>query len=69
MINSNKELEVTQERIERLQRLLATLRRTARPEEFEAVTSGYRQAIERMQAEVLDYLLSPLSFEPEAQAE
>jgi hypothetical protein len=61
MINNDRELEVTQKRIERLQQWLADMRRTARPEEFEAVTSGYRLEIERMQAEVLDYLLCPVS--------
>ena len=59
MIANDRELGVTQERIARFQGLLATLRRTAHPDEFEAVTSGYRLEIERMHAEVLDYLLRP----------
>ena len=67
MILNDKELEVTQERIKHFQRVLVNLRHTARPEEFEAVTGGYRLEIERMQAEVLDYLLSPLPSEAEAQ--
>ena len=50
---------VTQERIDRFQRWLIEIRRTARPEEFDAVTSGYRLEIERMQAEVMEYLLRP----------
>jgi len=35
------------------------MRQTARPEEFEAVASGYRLEIERMQAEEMEYLLHP----------
>jgi hypothetical protein len=61
MITNDKELEVTQERIARFQHWLSDLRRTARPEEFEAITGGYRLEIERMQAEVLDYLLRPIA--------
>jgi hypothetical protein len=57
MITNNQELKTTQERIERFQRWLAQARSTARPEEFEAASSGYRLEIERMQAEVMEYLL------------
>ena len=67
MITNDKELQVTQERIARFQHWLMQIRRTARPEEFEAVASGYRLEIERMQAEVLEYLLRPLPAEPEKQ--
>ncbi len=65
MITNDQELMASQERIQKFQTWLATMRITARPEEFYAVTSGYRLEIERMQAEVLDYLLSPapLGFE------
>ena len=63
MIANDQELKVTQERIAHLQRWLVQIRQTARPEEFEAVTSGYRLEIERMQAEVLEYLLCPLPVE------
>ena len=49
-------MEVTQERIAYFQLLLAQLRVTAKPEEFEAVSSGYRVEIQRMQKEILDYL-------------
>ncbi len=49
-----------QERIAQFQRWLAQIRQTARPDEFDAVAGGYRLEIERMQAEVLDYLLRPL---------
>lgn len=68
MINNDQELHVTQERIAHFQRWLAKIRQTTRPQEFAAVTSSYRLEIERMQAEVLDYLLSPLPAEqPELQ--
>ena len=65
MINNDRESKVTQERIARFQRRLADLRRTAQPEEFDAVSSGYRLEIERMQAEVLEYLLQPVTVEDE----
>jgi hypothetical protein len=67
MIVNDQELRATQERIAQFQRWLAQIRQTARPEEFEAVASGYRLEIERMQAEVLEYLLRPLPTEPEKQ--
>jgi len=60
MIANDQELQVTQARIAKFQKWLADMRRTAQPIEFAAVTSGYRLEIERMQAEVLDYLLRPL---------
>lgn len=67
MITNDQELQVTQERIAHFQRWLADLRKTARPEEFEAISSGYRLEIERMQAEVLEYLLRPVTAEVELQ--
>ena len=67
MITSDQELKVTQDRIGQLQRWLAQMRQSARPEEFDAVTSGYRLEIERMQAEVLEYLLRPIPTEREQQ--
>ena len=60
MIRNEPELQTTRERIDYFQRLLRQLRQTARPEEFAAVSSGYRLEIERMQAEVLDYLTRPV---------
>jgi predicted phosphoribosyltransferase len=63
MITDDQQLQATQERIAHLQRWLVEIRQTARPEEFEAVASGYRLEIERMQAEVLEYLLRPLPAE------
>ena len=63
MITNDQQQQATQERIAHLQRWLVEIRQTARPEEFEAVASGYRFEIERMQAEVLEYLLRPLPAE------
>jgi predicted phosphoribosyltransferase len=60
MIANEQEFQVTQERVAQFQRRLVDLRRAARPEEFEAVASGYRLELERMHAEVLEYLLRPI---------
>lgn len=57
MIENDQQLAVTRERASRLERLLEDLRKTARPEEWPALSSGYRLEIERMQGEVLDYLV------------
>ena len=57
MIPNDKELVVTRERVSGLERLLEALHKTARPEEWPAVSSGYRLEIERMQGEILDYLV------------
>jgi len=61
MIENDQELLATQERVAQFHRWLAQMRQTARPAEFDAVSGGYRLEIERMQSEVLDYLLRPLS--------
>ncbi len=57
MIRNDHELAAARERVARLERLLENLRKTARPEEWPALSSGYRLEIERMQGEVLDYLV------------
>lgn len=59
MIQNEEELRVTLARIERFQRWLLEMRQRVEPKEFLLMASGYRLEIERMQAEVLDYLLSP----------
>jgi hypothetical protein len=56
MIQNDKELEVTQERITYFQSVLAQLRVTASPEEFPYVAGGCRTEIERMRAEIMVYL-------------
>ncbi|MGH7126808.1 MAG: hypothetical protein ACREFI_20695 [Stellaceae bacterium] len=57
MIRNDQELAVARERVAKLERLLEDLRKTARPEEWPALSSGYRLEIERMQGEILDYLV------------
>jgi hypothetical protein len=59
MIQNDRELEVTRQRIEQFQNWLGQMRQNAEPRNFEAMASGYRLEIERMQAEVMEYLLSP----------
>jgi hypothetical protein len=61
MIQSDRELAATQERIGYFLRLLAQLRVTATPEEFPLVAGGYRTEVERMQREELDYLTQHVS--------
>jgi hypothetical protein len=57
MIRNDQELAVTRERVAKLEHLLEELRRTARPEEWRELSSGYRLEIERMQRDILDYLV------------
>lgn len=57
MIRTAEELAVTRERVAKMERILEALRDTARPEEWPALSSGYRLEIERMQGEILDYLV------------
>ena len=57
MIPNEQELTVTRERAAQMERLLETLYKTARPEEWPALSSGYRLEIECMQGEILDYLV------------
>jgi hypothetical protein len=54
-------LVVTQERVTYFLDLLKRLRVGSRPEEFALVANGYRAEVERMQREVLDFLLAPVS--------
>ena len=61
MIGNEQELEATRRRIEQFQRWLAKIRARAAPEAFDAMSSGYRLEIERMQAEMMDYLLRPMA--------
>ena len=57
MVRNDQELAAARERAAQLERLLETLQKNARPEEWPAMSSGYRLEIERMQGEVLDYLV------------
>ena len=56
MIQNDKKLKTSQERIAYFQNLLLQLRVQTTPEEFSLVSSGYRMEIEKMQEEVLEYL-------------
>lgn len=58
MIRNDHELAAMRERAASLETVLQALRKTARPEEWAALNSGYRVEIERMQREILDYLVS-----------
>ncbi len=58
MIRNHQELGAARDRVAKLERLLEELRKSARPEEWPALSSGYRLEIERMQAEILDYLVA-----------
>jgi hypothetical protein len=66
MIHNQQELEASQERIAKFQSWLLDMRQTVSPKEFALMSSGYRLEIEKMQAEVLEYLLSPALTSSEA---
>jgi hypothetical protein len=68
MIANDVELKCTQERIAYFQDLLAKMRLTAPAETFPLMAGGYRAEIERMQAEVLDYLTRPAEQPTQAAA-
>lgn len=57
MIRNGEELAVMRDRVAQFERLLEALQKTARPEEWPAMSSAYRLEIERMQGEILDYLV------------
>ena len=57
MIRNDQELVVARERVAKLEHLLEDLRKAARPEEWPVLSSGYRLEIERVQGEILDYLV------------
>ena len=60
MIRNDEELAVSRERLAKIEQTLEALRKTARPEEWPALSSGYRLEIERMQGEILDYLVQSM---------
>ncbi len=66
MIHNDHELAVIKDRLAKTARVLEALRKTARPEEWPALSSGYRLEIEQMQGEILDYLVTPVSVEETA---
>lgn len=64
MIRNDHELRVTRERVASLEKLLEALRKPSRLEEWQALSSGYRLEIERMQGEMLDYLVQGAPASP-----
>lgn len=66
MITNDQELQATQERIAFFYRILAQMRTAARsPEEYRLYSGSYLAEIEKMNAEVLEYLkLHPSEIEP-----
>ena len=56
MIHNDAELQGTQERIAFFSRLVANMRQVEKPENFKYMTSGYLAEIEKLHAEVMDYL-------------
>ncbi|HEX7409089.1 MAG TPA: hypothetical protein VF515_15775 [Candidatus Binatia bacterium] len=61
MIRNDGELAVTRERVTTLEAILHALHDCARTEEWPALSSGYRLEIERMQGDILDYLVRDVS--------
>jgi hypothetical protein len=56
MIQNDQELKATQERILYFEGLVAQFRVTTTAPEFELMSGGYLAEVEKMNAEVLDYL-------------
>jgi D-serine dehydratase len=56
MIHHDTELQVTQERIQRFERFLAEARKTSSPAIYHALAEEYLMEIEKMQAEIREYL-------------
>ena len=56
MIQNVQQLKATQERIAYFEGLVAQFRVTTSPAEFELMAGSYLSEIERMNAEILEYL-------------
>ncbi len=56
MIQNDQQLKATQERIVYFEGLVAQFRVTTSPAEFELMAGSYLSEIERMNAEILEYL-------------
>ena len=64
MIQSDEQLQVTQERIRRFQDQLAHLRRTEiNPDNYRASSSSFLAEIDRMELDVREYLSLPAMLE------
>lgn len=68
MIQNDVELQCTQERIAYFAKLVAQFRTKVPPENFLAMSGGYLAEIERMNADVLEYLRHHASEEVLAKA-
>ncbi len=66
MIANDRELAVTQERIQRIQDLLLRLRQCEAAENYPAMASAYLLELDKMNEEVRCYLASPPRKEAEA---
>ena len=56
MIQNDEELRATQSRIATLQEVLLSLRKTEKPSNYALMSKGYLMEIDKMQAEILEYL-------------
>jgi len=56
MIGSDVELQAAQEYGLRFERILAAARKTYTPEAYEAMASSYLAEIERVHADIMEYL-------------
>jgi len=57
VINNDRELEVTQERIRQFQRQVAQIHKTeTNPENYHLSAAGFLAEIDRMNLEIRDYL-------------
>ena len=56
MIQTDQELKTSQERIAYFEGLLAQFRVTTSLQEFKLIAGGFLDEIEKMQAEVMEYL-------------
>lgn len=56
MIGNDEELQASQEYVLRFERILAAARRTYATEAYEAMAGSYLMEIERVNAEILEYL-------------
>ena len=56
MIQTDQELKATQDRITYFEGLVAQFRVTTSPQEFKLMAGGFLHEIEKMDAEVMEYL-------------
>jgi len=68
MIRNDHELKTTQERIAYFEGLVAQFRVTTSPTEFKLMSSGYLAEIDRMHAEIMEYLSRHISEPTPAEA-